>query len=78
MSDTRYPRVATFKTAEAFGRHLAAAGIPLQFDAELAPAELKGERHCVTPSGKGIGGEWRPGAGGGYLLWPTDLRLPAK
>ena len=62
MSDTRYPRVATFKTAETFGRHLAAAGIPLQFDAELAtaassplarPFELGGvrvgNRFCVLP-----------------------------
>jgi NADPH2 dehydrogenase len=62
MSDTRYPRVATFKTAEAFGRHLAAAGIALGFDRELAPAALSplarpfergpvrvGNRFCVLP-----------------------------
>jgi NADPH2 dehydrogenase len=34
----RFPRVASLKNAEAFGRHLAASGIDLAFDQELAPA----------------------------------------
>lgn len=34
----RYPRVASFKTAEAFGSHLASAGIRLPFNDTLAPA----------------------------------------
>ena len=39
--------------------------------------ELKGERHYVTTKGKQLGCEWRPGAGGGYLLWPSDTTVPA-
>ena len=34
----RYPRVASFKTADAFASHLAATGIQLPFEATLAPA----------------------------------------
>ena len=34
----RYPRVASFKTAEAFAEHLSSARIPLEFDPVLAPA----------------------------------------
>jgi 2,4-dienoyl-CoA reductase-like NADH-dependent reductase (Old Yellow Enzyme family) len=34
----RYPRVASFKTAEAFAEHLTNAGIHLPFDPALAPA----------------------------------------
>jgi 2,4-dienoyl-CoA reductase-like NADH-dependent reductase (Old Yellow Enzyme family) len=62
MSDARYPRVASFKTAEAFARHLAASGIDLKFDAELAAAGASplahpfddgdvrvGNRFCVLP-----------------------------
>jgi hypothetical protein len=37
--------------------------------------ELKGDRHYVTAKGKQSGCEWRPGAGGGYLLWPADTTL---
>jgi NADPH2 dehydrogenase len=35
----RYPRVASFKTADAFADHLKSAGIVLPFDASLAPPE---------------------------------------
>jgi 2,4-dienoyl-CoA reductase-like NADH-dependent reductase (Old Yellow Enzyme family) len=35
----RYPRVASFKTADAFAGHLAASGIELPFDAVLDPPE---------------------------------------
>ena len=62
MSDTRYPRVASFKTAEAFSQHLAAAGIRLEFDRELTSTALSplarpfelghvrvGNRFCVLP-----------------------------
>jgi hypothetical protein len=35
--------------------------------------EPKGERHYLTAHGKEAGGEWRPGAGGGYMLWPANL-----
>lgn len=37
---------------------------------------IEGDRHYVTPKGKQLGGEWRPGAGGGYLLWPTSMVVP--
>jgi len=62
MSDTRYPRVATFKTAEAFQRHLDSIGAALPFDRALSPAassplarpfELDGvrvgNRFCILP-----------------------------
>jgi NADPH2 dehydrogenase len=62
MSDARYPRLASFKTAEAFARHLAASGIDLKFDAQLAAAGSSplarpfdsdhmrvGNRFCVLP-----------------------------
>lgn len=40
--------------------------------------ELKdGGRHYLTQQGKDLGAEWRPGPGGGYLLWPIGLTLPA-
>lgn len=35
-------------------------------------------RHYITSAGKQLGGEWRPGAGGGYLLWPSTTRLPSQ
>lgn len=37
--------------------------------------ELKGERHYLTAKGKDKGGEWRPGMGGGYMLWPSSFEL---
>ncbi len=39
--------------------------------------ELKNERHYVSAAGKHAGVEWRPGPGGGYLLWPSEIPLPA-
>jgi 2,4-dienoyl-CoA reductase-like NADH-dependent reductase (Old Yellow Enzyme family) len=56
----RYPRVAAFKTAEAFARHLESAGISLAFDRELSnPSPLAepfringtrvGNRFCILP-----------------------------
>jgi NADPH2 dehydrogenase len=57
-----YPRLASFKTADAFRRHLQSSGIALAFDAALAPAaELAlaqpidvdgvrvGNRFCILP-----------------------------
>lgn len=38
--------------------------------------EIKNDRHYVAQPGKLAGVEWRPGQGGGYLLWPADLTLP--
>ncbi|MCO5122287.1 MAG: phospholipase D family protein [Rhizobacter sp.] len=40
--------------------------------------ELKNDRHYVAPAGKSAGVEWRPGQGGGYLLWPAGLTLPGQ
>jgi 2,4-dienoyl-CoA reductase-like NADH-dependent reductase (Old Yellow Enzyme family) len=60
MSD--YPRVASLKTAAAFRAHLDRSAIDLQFDEQLAPAELSplgqavevdgvrvGNRFCILP-----------------------------
>ena len=62
MSETRYPRVAAMRTAEAFAAHLSGEGITLGFDRELAPASSSplaqpfqiadvrvGNRFCVLP-----------------------------
>lgn len=60
MSDIRFPRIATLKTAEAFAQHLTNAGISLGFDRELAqPSPLAesfttngwriGNRFCILP-----------------------------
>lgn len=38
--------------------------------------ELKNERQYVSAIGKQAGVEWRPGPGGGYLLWPANTELP--
>ena len=38
--------------------------------------ELKNERHYVSAAGKQMGVEWRPGPGGGYLLWSGQTQLP--
>jgi hypothetical protein len=42
---------------------------------EVGLLQLKEGRHYVTPAGKGAGGEWKPGAGGGYLLWSAGMTL---
>jgi 2,4-dienoyl-CoA reductase-like NADH-dependent reductase (Old Yellow Enzyme family) len=57
-----YPRVASFKTADAFRRHLESAGIALEFDDEAPPAGRSalaqpievggvrvGNRFCILP-----------------------------
>jgi NADPH2 dehydrogenase len=62
MSEARYPRVAALRTAEAFERHLASAGIQLRFDHQLAlpgssplsqsfeQDEVRvGNRFCILP-----------------------------
>ena len=62
MSETRYPRVAALRTADAFAAHLAGEGITLPFDRELEtagrsplaqPFEVDGvrvgNRFCVLP-----------------------------
>jgi 2,4-dienoyl-CoA reductase-like NADH-dependent reductase (Old Yellow Enzyme family) len=62
MNSTKFPRVASLKTAEAFRRHLEQSGIPLAFDDALAepaasplaqPIEVDGvrvgNRFCILP-----------------------------
>ena len=62
MSEARYPRIASFKTADAFRKHLASAGVSLDFDASLAPPGESplgqpldsdgvrvGNRFCILP-----------------------------
>ena len=62
MTEPRFPRIASFKTADAFRRHLESSGIALGFDDVLsAPAESPlaapltvdgvtiGNRFCVLP-----------------------------
>ncbi len=62
MSEERFPRVASFKTADAFRRHLAGLEIPLHFDDVLnRPDESPlgqplhvddvrvGNRFCILP-----------------------------
>ena len=62
MNDTRFPRVASFKTAQAFRTHLDNAGITLEFDDKLLPPQSSplaqaitvgnvrvGNRFCILP-----------------------------
>jgi hypothetical protein len=43
---------------------------------ELGLLEVReGGRHYLAEAGKNAGGEWRPGPGGGYMLWPEGLTL---
>ena len=62
MTEPRFPRIASFKTADQFRRHLAAAGIPIDFDDTMQagaasplaqPLEAgglrAGNRFCVLP-----------------------------
>jgi 2,4-dienoyl-CoA reductase-like NADH-dependent reductase (Old Yellow Enzyme family) len=62
VSETRYPRVAALRTPDLFSRHLAAEGIEIGFDPELAPSGSSplgepfqmgdvrvGNRFCVLP-----------------------------
>ena len=62
MTDTRYPRLASFKTPDAFRHHLRASGIALEFDDEAPggsasalaqPIDVDGvrigNRFCVLP-----------------------------
>jgi 2,4-dienoyl-CoA reductase-like NADH-dependent reductase (Old Yellow Enzyme family) len=62
VSQQSYPRIASLKTAAAFRAHLAASGIPLDFDDRLDPAAASplaqpievggvrvGNRFCILP-----------------------------
>ena len=44
---------------------------------ELGMLELReGGRYYLVDTGKDAGGEWRPGPGSGYMLWPEGFTLP--
>ena len=46
---------------------------------ELGMLELReGGRHYLVEDGKAAGAEWRPGPGGGDMLWPEGFQLPAR
>lgn len=45
---------------------------------ECRMLELREGRHYLTNDGKAAGGVWRPGSGGGYMLWPETFLLPSK
>jgi len=62
VSDTRFPRVASLKTAQAFRTHLETVGISLEFDDRVLPPESSplaqpltvgdvrvGNRFCILP-----------------------------
>ena len=38
----------------------------------------EGGRHYLVEAGKKAGGEWQPGPGGGYMLWPEGFTLHAS
>jgi hypothetical protein len=68
-----YDRLTSAKLAAKLG--IATKDLLKRFT-EAGFLELKGERHYVSPTGKQVGIEWRPGPGGGYLLWPAETALP--
>jgi hypothetical protein len=72
---TQYEKITTAKIAVKLGMTTKAFQDRL---IELGMLELReGSRHYLTEAGKGAGGEWRPGPGGGYMLWPEGLTLAA-
>src|SRR5436309_13343391 len=50
-----YPRIASFKTPEAFASHLASAQIALRFDARLAPPGESPLAQPLTADGVRVG-----------------------
>jgi hypothetical protein len=74
-SVTQYEKITTAKLAAKLGMTTKALQERL---VELRMLELReGGRHYLTEAGKAAGGEWRPGPGGGYMLWPEGFALPA-
>ena len=72
---TRYEKITTAKIAVKLGM---ATKVFQERLVELGMLELReGGRHYLTNAGKGAGGEWRPGPGGGYMLWPEGFVLQA-
>jgi len=72
---TQFEKITTAKIAARLGMTTKAFQERL---VELGMLELReGGRHYLTEAGKDAGGEWRPGPGGGYMLWPEGFMLPA-
>lgn len=72
---TQYEKMTTAKIAVKLGMTTKAFQERL---VTLGMLELReGGRHYLTDAGKDAGGEWRPGPGGGYMLWPDGFNLPA-
>lgn len=72
---TQYEKITTAKIAAKLGMTTKAFQERL---VELGMLELRdGGRHYLIEAGKDAGGEWRPGPGGGYMLWPEEFTLPA-
>ncbi len=72
---TQYEKITTAKIAAKLGMTTKAFQERL---VELGMLELReGGRHYLVEAGKDAGGEWRPGPGGGYMLWPEGFKLPA-
>lgn len=70
---TQYEKITTAKIAAKLGLTTKAFQERL---VELGLLELREGRPYLAPLGKDAGGEWRPGPGGGYMLWPEALTLP--
>lgn len=73
---TQYEKITTAKIATKLGMTTKAFQERL---VEIRMLELReGGRHYLVEAGKDAGGEWRPGPGGGYMLWPEGFTLPAS
>ena len=69
-----YEKITTAKIAAKLGLTTKAFQERL---VELGMLELRdGGRYYLIEAGKEAGGEWRPGPGGGYMLWPEGFQLP--
>jgi hypothetical protein len=73
---TQYEKMTTAKIAAKLGMTTKALQERL---IELGMLELReGGRYYLAEAGKKAGGEWRPGPGGGYMLWPEGFTLTAS
>lgn len=71
----QYEKITTAKIAAKLGMTTKAFQERL---VELGMLEIRqGGRHYLAEAGKDAGGEWRPGPGGGYMLWPDGFTLPS-
>ncbi len=72
----QYEKITTAKIAAKLGMTTKAFQERL---AELRMLELReGGRYYLLDAGRDAGGEWRPGPGGGYMLWPEGFTLPVS